>query len=155
MKKWLLLLNALVFAIVTSTSQNSAPYSQKIEDRIEAQRIAFLTTRLKLTPEEAQGFWPVYNDYRDREKSLKEEKRPDKALEGMSEGEASDYIVNVLDIEMKELVLKRDFFNNLKNVLPSKKIVLLEQAEHLFKERLLNYMSQQRNRIQQNRPRNH
>ncbi|MBC7848879.1 MAG: hypothetical protein H7Y31_04045 [Chitinophagaceae bacterium] len=33
--------------------------------RIEALKIAYLTKKLNLTPEEAQRFWPVYNKYAD------------------------------------------------------------------------------------------
>ncbi len=33
------------------------------EDAIESLKIAFLTKQLSLTPEEAQKFWPVYNQY--------------------------------------------------------------------------------------------
>jgi hypothetical protein len=37
----------------------------KIRERIKAQRIAFITQRLALTPDEAQKFWPVYNQFSD------------------------------------------------------------------------------------------
>ena len=32
-------------------------------DDIKAVRIAYITNQLKLTPDEAQKFWPVYNNY--------------------------------------------------------------------------------------------
>ena len=31
--------------------------------RIESLKIAFLTKKLNLSPEEAQRFWPIYNNY--------------------------------------------------------------------------------------------
>ena len=33
--------------------------------RLEAVKIAYLTRRLDLSPEEAQRFWPIYNQYSD------------------------------------------------------------------------------------------
>jgi len=33
------------------------------KDQIEAVRMAYITNQLKLTPEEAQKFWPIYNNY--------------------------------------------------------------------------------------------
>jgi hypothetical protein len=33
------------------------------EGAVEAMKIAFITKRLSLTPEEAQKFWPIYNQY--------------------------------------------------------------------------------------------
>ncbi|MCB0665633.1 MAG: hypothetical protein KDC80_07420, partial [Saprospiraceae bacterium] len=32
-----------------------------VQERIEAQRVAFITQRVNLSPEEAQQFWPIYN----------------------------------------------------------------------------------------------
>src|SRR4051794_23503124 len=33
------------------------------EGALEAMKIAFITKRLNLSPEEAQRFWPIYNQY--------------------------------------------------------------------------------------------
>ena len=33
------------------------------DDRIEAVKMAYITKELNLTPDEAQRFWPVYNNY--------------------------------------------------------------------------------------------
>jgi hypothetical protein len=33
------------------------------ENRVEAVKMAYITRELNLTPEEAQSFWPVYNNY--------------------------------------------------------------------------------------------
>ena len=32
-------------------------------EKMEAQKIAFITKQLELTPDEAKVFWPVYNEY--------------------------------------------------------------------------------------------
>lgn len=40
---------------------DAAQMAQKWQDRIESEKIAFLTREMSLTPEEAQSFWPVYN----------------------------------------------------------------------------------------------
>lgn len=34
-------------------------------DRLESIQIAFITKELSLSPDEAQRFWPVYNEYKD------------------------------------------------------------------------------------------
>lgn len=33
------------------------------ENRVEVVKMAYLTHELNLTPQEAQNFWPVYNNY--------------------------------------------------------------------------------------------
>ena len=48
---------------------------QKRQDRlekIESSKIAFLSKKLNLSVEEAQAFWPVYNEYTDQVKSIKQ-----------------------------------------------------------------------------------
>ncbi len=42
------------------------------DDKVEAVRMAYITSQLNLTPEEAQKFWPVYNKYFDEIKKAKQ-----------------------------------------------------------------------------------
>jgi hypothetical protein len=46
-------------------------------NRTEAIRIAFITKELNLSPEEAQKFWPVYNDYIDELRQARQSYRDD------------------------------------------------------------------------------
>ena len=55
MKKYLLIL----LILLGSLSQIKAQAGEKIQ----ALKIAFITQKLQLTPDEAQKFWPVYNQY--------------------------------------------------------------------------------------------
>lgn len=43
------------------------------EDALESLKIAFLSKKLDLTPEEAQKFWPVYNQYISEMKKMHKE----------------------------------------------------------------------------------
>jgi len=53
--KRLLLLCCFVFAILIGVAQNGK--------NLAALKIAYITKRLDLSPEEAQKFWPYYNQY--------------------------------------------------------------------------------------------
>ncbi len=55
--KRLLLLTGFVFSILLGHTQNGS--------RLVALKIAYITKRLDLSPEEAQKFWPIYNQYAD------------------------------------------------------------------------------------------
>ena len=35
-------------------------------DKVDAQRVSFITDKVKRTPAEAQSFWPLYNEYNDK-----------------------------------------------------------------------------------------
>lgn len=58
MKKFLFI---AIFIITISLQVDAQP--QRKGERIEALKIAYITQALKLTAEEAQNFWPVYNTY--------------------------------------------------------------------------------------------
>lgn len=68
MKKILLL--ALVFLGFTTVS-----LAQNPAGRVQALKIAFLTRKLDLSPEEAQKFWPVYNNYEAEIRKTRQEMR--------------------------------------------------------------------------------
>jgi hypothetical protein len=108
-----------------------------MEERVEALRIAFFTEKLQLTPEESQNFWPLYNEYQDKEKGIRKTYRDDKSLELMSDAEAEKLIENTFEMEEKLLDLKKEYYQKMRRVLPVRKVALLSRIERQFKERLL------------------
>ena len=64
MKRFLLLI-CFAFSFLLSVAQNG--------ERLEALKIAYITKRLDLSPEEAQKFWPVYNQYAEELKQARKE----------------------------------------------------------------------------------
>ena len=67
MKKYILIL----FVILGSFSGIKAQdVNESKAERIQALKIAFITQKLQLTADEAQKFWPVYNQYDNEIRSL-------------------------------------------------------------------------------------
>ena len=66
MKKYILFL--VVFLSITTFV--SAQRGGGGKNRMESYRIAYITDKLSLTPEEAQRFWPIYNQFRDQLKEI-------------------------------------------------------------------------------------
>jgi hypothetical protein len=68
-----------LFLLITFCFSMGLLYAQpdEIANKVEAIQIAFLTKELKLTPDEAQKFWPVYNNYRSELKKISAAKRRD------------------------------------------------------------------------------
>jgi hypothetical protein len=72
MKKILVLYGMICWLSVAAVAQETE--SQKPEGgRLEALKIAYITKQLNLTPEEAQRFWPVYNQYSNEIKGARQE----------------------------------------------------------------------------------
>ena len=136
----------LYICLLLCTKVNAQNSNRSVEDRIETQRIAFITEFVDLTAEEAQTFWPLFNAYRKDEKALKAEKEPVKSPIDMSDQEAHDHIRHLLAIERKLLDRRELFVEQLEDVLSPRKIMRLFRAEKKFKERLLRAINQRRNR---------
>src|ERR1035437_4885758 len=45
------------------------------KEKMESMKIAFLTQKLDLTPDEAQKFWPVYNEFQKKREELRKKRR--------------------------------------------------------------------------------
>jgi hypothetical protein len=60
-------------------------------ERLEALKIAYITKRLDLSPEEAQKFWPIYNQYAEELKTA----RKDAIRNNKSEIELDESLLNI------------------------------------------------------------
>jgi hypothetical protein len=133
--RYILLLTFIVSSIAVVRAQ-PGPLTSEGRQRIESQRIAFITQRLHLSPDEATRFWPVYNEYRDALKDMRDDfERPD--LEAISDEDASKVIEQHLQMEQKRLDLKRNLVTRLRPVISPRKILLLHAAENEFNRELL------------------
>ena len=146
------LLSALLLACsATALAQPGNPEARS--ERIQAYRIAVFTEALQLTPEEAQGFWPVYNSYTDKREALQAQYKPSKQLEAMSDNEVEDQIKRHFEKQQKDLDLEKTLYQDLRKVLPLRKIARLPSAEREFRESLLKKMQEIREKRQQAAPR--
>lgn len=120
-------------------------------ERFNAQRIAFFTEKLRLTPEEAQEFWPVYNEYQtEKNKIIEIRKELTRNLvqnqRTLSDNEiekiGNDYVASVI----KEAELLQSYHERFKEVLPIRKVMRIYQTETQFKNYLLRQIQQSRER---------
>lgn len=142
----------MVFVFTTMTQAQVDP--EKREARLAAFRAEVFTRVLDLTPEEAQGFWPVYNEYTDKREQAQQELRPGKQLDQMSDAEVEDQIKRHFEMKQREIDLERDAYQKLRKVLPLRKIAKLPGAEREFRESLVKKLQEFRERKmerQQNR----
>lgn len=116
--------------------------------QIEAQKVAFITSELNLTPEEAQVFWPVYNQAQGEQKELRKkhkelrqssnkEGEPKRTLDTMSDNELEAMMDRMMGHEQANLDLKKKYLKKYKEVLPVKKVAKLYRAEKKFKKKLM------------------
>lgn len=110
------------------------------QEKMMSEKIAFITMELQLTPEEAQVFWPVYNQINQKNKEA--QKAMNKAyramVKAMEEGTVSDKELNALldDYLAAKQAHKesgKGDADQYRKVLPAKKVAKLYVAEENFR----------------------
>ncbi|MDO5608360.1 MAG: sensor of ECF-type sigma factor [Capnocytophaga sp.] len=119
-----------------------AQNGQKYE-KIKALKIAFITEKINLTPEEAKDFWPVYNQYSDEIRNLhrKELGNLRKEIfgkkESITEKEAVDFLKKEEEINEKIQTANKEMDKKLRKVISAKKLLFLKEAEREFYNNLM------------------
>lgn len=115
---------------------------QEKRDRVENEKIAFITKELQLTTDEAQKFWPVYNQYSKERGELRKQRRESiQVTETMTDADAEKAVENMLSYRQKEIDLQRSYFTKFLDVIPGKKVAKLYNAEEKFKRMLLDRLN--------------
>jgi hypothetical protein len=122
------------------------PY--KDHQKMEAVRIGYITKRLDLTTDEAQKFWPIYNECQADLKKLHQANKPSKKIEDMTDAEAEKLLIAKTDMQKKKIELELTYRERFKKVLSTKKVALLETAEMHFRQQVF---SEVRNRHDKSR----
>ena len=117
---------------------------KQLQERIETRKVAFMTNRLELTPDEAQQFWPLYNEYQAKRTAIKKEYGGKGNLNLMTDVEVGIFVDKQLEREERMLDLKREYVYKIKNVLPIRKVAMLPRLENRFKEWMLSQIKQRK-----------
>jgi protein subunit release factor A len=121
---------------ISAQTNNSTPAEKKA--KLDAWHTAFLTSEMQLTTEEAQKFWPIYNEYKaEMEKLEKPVKAIGKTIEQMSDAELRQMIYKELDNEQQRVNMNKKYVDRFLTILPAIKIVRLKKAEREFKKMVL------------------
>jgi hypothetical protein len=132
MKKFYLLL-VLVSITAFVKAQEDVIANEKKQQGIDALKVAFISKELELTPDEAQKFWPVYNQYAKELKTT------------INHGN------DALDRDEKLLNLRKSYKDQFSNVLGPQRMNKIFNAEGRFRNLLIKSMRDQNQRIPNNR----
>jgi hypothetical protein len=127
------------FATVAQDRQSR----ERVKDKLNAQRVAYITNQLDLSEAESQKFWPVYNAYTAELEQLKSS-LDIQFKRDLSDKEAEDMLTSMLDGRAKEIEIQKRYVQKLKSAIPAKKIVMLYRAEREFKEKLISGIREKR-----------
>jgi hypothetical protein len=116
--------------------------AQNRKEKVETFKIAFITNALNLTPDEAQKFWPIFNEYEikktESRKKLLMPARMALANTGtLTEKEVETHLNNIFLHKTNEIEYQKDLLKKLKPVISINKIAALVTAESNYKLELL------------------
>ncbi len=127
MKKYLLILIVMLGSFSGIKAQDG---DETKAEKIQALKTAFITQKLQLTPDEAQKFWPVYNQYENEIRNLQlDNKDP-----------------NVIERDEKLLNIRKKYLGSFQKVIGPQRVNKLFNAERDFRSILIQRL---KNRNQQ------
>lgn len=140
--KYVITILALSFLGLGQANAQDEKLEGSKREKLQALKVGYLTEKLALTPEEAQAFWPLYNEMEARIKETRKARRKNRRNTMQNHEEMSDQdLLKALDseltMEQQELDLKKEYSVRFREILPIKKVVKLHALEETFKKELL------------------
>ena len=144
MKRKIILFTILAIICTTEISAQTAN-----RERLEVYKIAFFTKRLNLTSQEAEKFWPAYNEYQNMRNKIQLERQQlnrnfNQNGLNMSDRELSEAGDRLIGLEVLEAALAQDFHKEIKTILTPNKIMRLYQAENQYRLQLLKELQERK-----------
>ncbi|WP_405371141.1 MULTISPECIES: hypothetical protein [unclassified Nonlabens] len=127
--------------------------NKEMHDKIKSLAIAHINKELNLSSEEAEKFWPLYNEVKDERSRLeKVKKNLIKKLEGefdtMTEKQAVAYVDEMVQLDQKIGATNLDYkHNEIIQVIGAKRFLKLKKAELDFRRKMIReYKERRRNK---------
>jgi hypothetical protein len=139
-----------MFVLLTHAGVSNAQQtpSESAAEKIKAIQIQYLSQKLSLTPEEAQKFWPVYNNYTHEVEQLIAERHQKRDQEKSATDNADDAARKNMDKELKYekrmLDIKSRYSTEFQRVLPGRKAGMVFKSEREFRTIMVNHLNTQR-----------
>src|SRR5215467_12919404 len=127
----------LALAMPSVAQDKPADNMQILRDKIHADKKLLVSTNMELTESEAQGFWPIYDQYqKDLQKinqriaNVLESYSADFRGKSLTDEKAKKLIAEAVAIEQAEAQLKSTYAPQLSKVLPVRKVARYLQIEN-------------------------
>jgi len=143
MKKRIFIFGIALFCIVQLFAQGRPGEGAQ---RVRAMKVAFITQRMNLTPEEAEKFWPLQNEFEAEQKKIRNQFRPESDLTTLPDAEIERAITNLFEMEEQIVRLKKMYFVRFRKVVPVRKLALYYRAETDFNKGLIQSLQQHKQR---------
>jgi len=140
MKKIILLL--VVFVISFNGFSQPKDVKNGNFEKYQSMKVSYMTDKLNLTPEEAQIFWPVYNEFDKKRFEIHKRshdvgKKIHDNIDKYTEKDYRNFITDMENQELAELNLAKEYNKKFLKILSAKKVVMIGSLEKDFRFKML------------------
>jgi hypothetical protein len=87
---------------------------------------------MNLSAEEAEKFWPVYNEYEKEQKKIREKFQPNKDILALDDSAVEKHLFGMLDMEEELVKLKKKYYLNFSKMVGYRKVAILAKSDREF-----------------------
>lgn len=139
--------------LVFGQDAESDKQNPKVREKIQAARIALISEKLKLTPAQAEKFWPIYREFSEQRADLRQQFRNAERTQDPNKTKADrEQALIKLGLELKQqnVNLEKKYSERLLNVISAQQLLTLPKAEQEF-TRILMQRLQERQEMREQR----
>lgn len=139
MKRIAVIFTMLSMLSISLTASAQQKRNEGWKERMMSEKIAILTIEMNLTPEEAQIFWPVYNQVAETKDAIMREVRQayrdlvTAIDEGKEDKEISDLLDTYISAQARQKTVYNEAVDSFRRVLPVEKVAKLYIGEEKFR----------------------
>ncbi|HBJ71140.1 MAG TPA: hypothetical protein DDY62_02025 [Cryomorphaceae bacterium] len=108
-----------------------------VRERVEAAKVGFITREVKLSPDEAKVFWPVYEAFHAELRSVENDPMDRDRREAITDdAEALKVLKSIEATAEKREAIRKKYQKKFLEILPAHKVLAYYRAEREFQRRL-------------------
>lgn len=129
---------ALLAGTFAAQAQGGGRKGQRLA-QLENAKIAFITNRVALTQDQAQRFWPLYNEFSDKRRDINRSGRLLRrdVTEGMTDQQIRENFNQSFVLRQQELNLEKEYFDKFQKVISLRQVSQLFLAERDFTKEVI------------------
>lgn len=118
------------------------------KEKLESAKVAFITRRIDLTPDQAEKFWPLYHQHHEKKSVLMKNMHQLVKIgdRDISNEEAREIIGKKFEIEQEILELDKLFFNDIVEVISPVQALKLGDVNRAFTRHIYHMQKKKRER---------
>ncbi len=136
-----------IYAQVEEPEPTQVEPDSKAQERIKNLRIAYISEKLGLSPDQAEKFWPMYRQFTLERSKLRNELKQAQIQNNSNNPDPQkqrELIDLGLKVKQRELDLEKDYSGRLLKVINAQQMLNLRKAEQEFRAMIINQLQQRR-----------